>query len=402
VLQAAHWSAADLKARVASRETAGALPPNDDAELGLAHPTSDIASAISRSRRPTARSRVSSPTNGSWTPGHSSSFSLGSASPRPSVSGLANTAYHPVPSDDTHRVGAGGIPFLNTQATASTPMGGIAGMPDLGPTSVLDEPEQTRGRPPPVPQGEKTFFGLLGGSRNGADIAASQSQSTSDIGFTVSGPAIRKDAKWSRIEPFRFSVEFWGVDKLAEKERLYSSTHFHAGTWWNVYVQTIRKKDKPTQLGIYLHRQSPAEPFPTASAPPTTSGNGGAAGGAGSGGVLRGREGSLDRVGDRLGSFSLNMSPSEVRAGLPGSQGSQASQASQASQGSQPSSVPQSRRVSGSGTDQKGPYEDTRRVTKVSGRAGSDLNFVTATNYDAGVFPLICPRHTSPSPAPRH
>lgn len=36
---------------------------------------------------------------------------------------------------------------------------------------------------------------------------------------------------------------------------------------WNLYVQTI-KKPKGLQLGVYLHRQSPLEPLPPASAPP--------------------------------------------------------------------------------------------------------------------------------------
>jgi hypothetical protein len=35
----------------------------------------------------------------------------------------------------------------------------------------------------------------------------------------------------------RFSVEFWDVDKLAEKARLYSATHFYAGSYFNVYVE---------------------------------------------------------------------------------------------------------------------------------------------------------------------
>jgi hypothetical protein len=42
------------------------------------------------------------------------------------------------------------------------------------------------------------------------------------------------DALWSRYEPFRFSVEFWGIDLLGEKERAYSHTVFHAGEYLGI------------------------------------------------------------------------------------------------------------------------------------------------------------------------
>ena len=40
---------------------------------------------------------------------------------------------------------------------------------------------------------------------------------------------VKDDAMWSKYEPFRFAVEFWGVDQLGEKERAYSATQFYAG-----------------------------------------------------------------------------------------------------------------------------------------------------------------------------
>jgi hypothetical protein len=40
------------------------------------------------------------------------------------------------------------------------------------------------------------------------------------------------------------------------------------GSYFNIYVQTVRRKDKGVQLGIYLHRQSMLEPLPAASRPP--------------------------------------------------------------------------------------------------------------------------------------
>ncbi len=40
-----------------------------------------------------------------------------------------------------------------------------------------------------------------------------------------------------------------------------------SGSYFNIYVQTLKKKDKGVQLGIYLHRQSMLEPLPAASKP---------------------------------------------------------------------------------------------------------------------------------------
>lgn len=173
--------------------------------------------------------------------------------------------YHPVPSDDTHRIGAGGLLFLNPSSTSETAVPGIPGMPDLGPLPAQDAQldyldhlsptlnSKTTAKPRPQPHGESTYFGLLRSARLLPDLLASPSAST--------------DVKWSKVEPFRFSVEFWDVHMLVERERTYSTTHFYAGSWFNVYVQTIRKKDKGVQLGVYLHRQSPGEPFPAPSAP---------------------------------------------------------------------------------------------------------------------------------------
>ncbi|GAC97146.1 hypothetical protein PHSY_004731 [Pseudozyma hubeiensis SY62] len=72
--------------------------------------------------------------------------------------------------------------------------------------------------------------------------------------------------QWSGYEPMRVGVEFFGIDKLQEKQRLYSPTFFYAGSCWNLYIQVV-KKVKGVQLGIYLHRQSLQEPLPPPSAP---------------------------------------------------------------------------------------------------------------------------------------
>ncbi|SPO21761.1 uncharacterized protein UTRI_01250_B [Ustilago trichophora] len=82
--------------------------------------------------------------------------------------------------------------------------------------------------------------------------------------------------RWSGYEPMRVGVEFFGIDKLQEKQRLYSPTFFYAGSVWNLYIQVV-KKVKGIQLGIYLHRQSLMEQLPPPSAPTPAEGEAAAA-----------------------------------------------------------------------------------------------------------------------------
>jgi hypothetical protein len=133
-------------------------------------------------------------------------------------------------------------------------------MPEFGPTAASDffdppaeaQDSEDRPKPRPPPHDERTYFGLSRQCRLLSDITSSN---------------INPKSRWSKAEPFRFCVEFWNCHLLVERERLYSTTHFYAGSWFNVYVQTIRKKDKGIQVGIYLHRQHPGEPFPEPSTP---------------------------------------------------------------------------------------------------------------------------------------
>ncbi|ORY32283.1 hypothetical protein BCR39DRAFT_523756 [Naematelia encephala] len=249
ILQAAHWSAADLRSRVI---TASVDP--ETSELELTQSTSEIAGLVSRRRR-TPRSRLASPNTSHF---NQSSFSSPSS---PLMGQTAEQIYHPVPSDDTHRIGAGGLASFPSAANPSS----LAGMPDLGPEDALPlegRPNKTR----PAPQGESTFFGLLTGSQP-ASAVGSTSLSTSLSTLGLSSLPTTSEQRWTKLEPLRFSVEFFNLESLPEKERAYSQTVFYAGSYFNVYVQTIRKKEKGTQLGIYLHRQNPGEIFPTPSAP---------------------------------------------------------------------------------------------------------------------------------------
>jgi hypothetical protein len=257
VLQAAHWSAADLKSRILNAATSEGEP---EAALGLCKSAQELSQVSQRRRRPRASRNVTPSSE------YGSSFSIGPSASISSVfnsnsTGATNPLYYPVSSDDTYRVGAAGLLFTNTHLTAAAPILGILGMPDFGPASVATDfyelpPEQDseeKPKPRPPPHDERTYFGL-----------SRQCRLLSDI---ISSSNIDSKGRWSKAEPFRFCVEFWNCHLLAERERMYSTTHFYAGSWFNVYVQTIRKKDKGIQLGIYLHRQHPGEPFPEPSTP---------------------------------------------------------------------------------------------------------------------------------------
>lgn len=196
--------------------------------------------------------------------------------------------YHPIPVDDTHRIGAAGLLFTNASTTAEGPIPAISGMPNLGPAPELssDFIDQLGPDPPvlstnnnkvkarPQPHGEKTYFGLSRSCRLLSDLVNTglgAPPTSYGHGHGHGHGISEKESRWSKVEPFRFSVEFWDIGILIERERTYSTTHFFAGSWFNVYVQTIKKKEKGVQLGVYLHRQSPGEPFPTPSCPRSSS-----------------------------------------------------------------------------------------------------------------------------------
>ena len=76
-------------------------------------------------------------------------------------------------------------------------------------------------------------------------------------------PNQSQSQKYTPHAPFRFAVEFWGLDTLKEKVRLHSHTVWYAGSLWNVYTQAVRKKGGTgVQVGVYLHRQSSVDPLP--------------------------------------------------------------------------------------------------------------------------------------------
>lgn len=124
-------------------------------------------------------------------------------------------------------------------------------------TEDIFNPPSVRSRSTRRPVNVQTFFGIGNPRRSRESFA--QSDDTDPVSSSA------KADKWVSYEPFRFSVEFWGVESLKEKTRLYSHTIFYAGSCYNVYTQAVRKKG--LQLGVYLHRQSNVDPIPAASTP---------------------------------------------------------------------------------------------------------------------------------------
>ncbi|QRV90917.1 hypothetical protein RhiJN_18935 [Ceratobasidium sp. AG-Ba] len=200
----------------------------------------------------TSRSIVSSSRSNSPTPiGPGSSASQGSIT-EGELGGLVTTSeilaapdagdkvYFPVPCDASVRIG-------HDRTAASNEADGLS-LTDMDVlSSVSSSPGKVR-----KPATEREFFGLRPSRRTAKEIAEEHVQGSDST-------------KWSVNEPFRFSVEFWGLDTLKEKNRLHSQTVWYAGSLYNVYVQVIKKKG--LQLGMYLHRQSAVDPIPPASAP---------------------------------------------------------------------------------------------------------------------------------------
>ena len=225
---------------------------------------------------------------------------------------------------------------------------GIPDLPDLGPEAEKDETTRPT-RLTSQPQGEKTAFGLLRGCRTRAALLEEHALSLSALSLNDTS-----SAQWIKSEPFRFSVEFWGLDKLVEKERAYSETHFYAGSWFNVYVQTMRKKEKGAQLGIYLHRQNPAEVFPTPTRP-------------------QGHKSHKPRQNSDDSEESADYGPSlGLNLGGNGAGLYRAISTTPVGLGSPTSPAP--RRVSESKDEEpSAPYKDPRRVTRVSSHLHSVL-----------------------------
>ncbi|TFK40923.1 hypothetical protein BDQ12DRAFT_733284 [Crucibulum laeve] len=237
VLQSAQWSHSVLRHQItfrlplstfhstAASQPIPSSPPPREKELGITSTTADILTKISSIDEPDY-------TN-------------------PERCKL----YFPIPGDSSIRVGDTGA-YSHSDGVAVT-------MEELFTSyqapSALAPQTPGRGTVNPRPNNaisniamsEANFFGLLPTRHTGSSC--------------IQSDPVGKQ-RWSPYPPYRFAVEFWDLDHLKEKSRLYSHTVWYAGSLYNVYVQVVRKKGQ-TQLGVYLHRQSSIDPIPPSSAP---------------------------------------------------------------------------------------------------------------------------------------
>jgi hypothetical protein len=170
-----------------------------------------------------------------------------------STKDVSNGSYFPVFEDSSSRLGNSGNLLEKTSTLTMDELYDHLRSPSVShpmssPKGVLNESRNFRA---PAPQTQSSYFGLA------------------PLRFTPSTCVQRDPAgkqKWSPYPPCRFAIEFWDLDFLKEKARLYSQTIWYAGSLFNVYLQIVRKKEQ-VQLGIYLHRQSTVDPVPSASVP---------------------------------------------------------------------------------------------------------------------------------------
>ncbi|SPO39831.1 uncharacterized protein PSFLO_05312 [Pseudozyma flocculosa] len=201
-------------------------------------------------------------------------------------SALLSKRYFLVPSDDTTRLGDGLLDGLGATGNAAMQLPNTVPLP--APLTLREA------MAPGKPKRDRLhFFGIANAVATGRELGEKGKRPSAEFG---SLPADGDDAsgmdrphhdddellddaegaasmpipahieRWTGYEPLRLGVEFFGVDLLPEKQRLYSPSFFYAGSIWNLYVQAI-KKAKGIQLGIYLHRHNPTESLPPPSAP---------------------------------------------------------------------------------------------------------------------------------------
>ena len=167
----------------------------------------------------------------------------------------SSRCYFPVFEDSSTRLGDNGNLTDNLPSTMDELYDNLRNPsmshPVSSPKSVENKKRSFHALTPQTPLSDSSFFGLV------------------PLRSTPSACVQRDPAgsqKWSPYSPCRFAIEFWDLDFLKEKARLYSQTVWYAGSLFNVYVQIVKKREQ-IQLGIYLHRQSTVDPVPGASIP---------------------------------------------------------------------------------------------------------------------------------------
>lgn len=212
VLQMAHWQQSTLRHQIIGRGTVGASSTVLNKDLGITLSTAEILTKLTRANG-----------NGSQ----------------------MEERYYPVFVDQSLRIGDGGS---NTSTTSMEDL--FRSVQNLSLKHSRANTSQDEFPMGNIVTSEEKFFGISTPYLTGRDCVDADSGK----------------ARWSPYPPYRFSVEFWDVDILKEKNRLHSQTVWYAGSLFNVYVQVVRKKGQP-QLGIYLHRQSHVDAIPASSIP---------------------------------------------------------------------------------------------------------------------------------------
>lgn len=209
---------------------------NAQTDLGVSSALTDFEEAYDRSRT----SRANSPASFAFAPQQT----LGGLGASPLMMGSAGGSallakrYFPVPADDTVRLGDG-LTQVST-STSPPPADGRPSSPGAGESSATGvaaarDPSTVAVANPGanghlgsgnggagggVKRDRHNFFGICNITRTGGQLA--ESGGADD----TSAPG---SERWTGYEPMRVGVEFYGVDKLAEKQRLYSPTFFYAG-----------------------------------------------------------------------------------------------------------------------------------------------------------------------------
>lgn len=228
ILQAAHWNQSVLRHHITAKPSASVLPSPSttstvmqystrDKDLGITYTTADILARILNKQEDEKLK-----------------------------------TYFLVPVDSSVRIGESSSDIAESSSltmdqlftsTYSVSQSSPPSSPSIVKPSAVSAPKP--------PTSEYEFFGLRPPMYTAASCVQLDPTSKS---------------RWSPYPPYRFGVEFWDIDSLQEKSRLYSQTICYAGSLFNVYVQIVTKKSQ-VQLGIYLHRQSTIEPIPSSSAP---------------------------------------------------------------------------------------------------------------------------------------
>ena len=209
-LQSAHWNHAMLRHHITTKPSGfGSQGSQRDKELGITVTTTNVLQMVNSLRRDAAdQERV------------------------------RQKLYYRIPSDTSSRLGENG----KIEASSMDQLFEVSSLAynPKGPSAITSRASTHEGN----------FFGLQ------SDCETASSCISADSTGNV---------KWSPYPPVRFAVEFWGVHNLREKTPLHSHTIWYAGSYFNVYVQLVRKKGM--QLGMYLHRQSSIDPMPSPSVP---------------------------------------------------------------------------------------------------------------------------------------